>query len=72
MFDAWSSYKSRFFEEAFQFNLSYTDKVLLGTLIIVLMLCGVSNSISRDIGSYEKLQLVKLEAQQETIALRGE
>ncbi len=72
MSKAWYSYKKMFFEQVFQFKLSYGDKILLTTLLILVTLCGVSNGLGRDVGDYEKLQLVRLEAQQETIALKGQ
>tara|TARA_Y100000052_G_C2868407_1_gene38630 strand:+ start:269 stop:427 length:159 start_codon:yes stop_codon:yes gene_type:complete len=48
-----------------------TERILWSAIGVMVLMCSLYASSGRDIGDYEKLQLVKLKAQQETVALRS-
>jgi len=65
------SYSSRFLAEIRQLNLSLLEKVLIASLLLVCLISSISSLTGRNIGNTRELQMAKLQAQQDLMALRN-
>jgi hypothetical protein len=63
-------YSSRLLAEMRHLHLSLLEKVLIASLLLVCLISSISSMYGRDIGNSKQLQLAKIQAQQDLMALR--
>ncbi len=67
---SWEGYIEHVLKELRQFRLPTIEIALLGALVLMCLISAIDSMTGRDVGNYEQLRTVKLQAQQEMMALR--
>jgi hypothetical protein len=67
---SWFGYNHHFLKEVRSLRLSAFEQTLIVCLVLMCLISAVASLTGRNIGNSQQLKLVKLQAQQELMALR--